>query len=256
MKTVILAGGLGTRIAQPGESIPKPMVRIGGIPMIHHIMSYYASFGYTDFVVALGYQSDVIRSYFLNFRAYAEDIRISLSTEETTFLTSRSMEWNVTLIDTGSETMTGGRLLRLRNYLPETFFLTYGDGLADVDLPHLVEKHREQSNILTVTAVNPDSRYGQLILDNGGKVTGFREKPELSSEWVSGGFMVAEPSVLDYVSGDESVFEAEPMSRIAGDGRMGAVRHKGFWQSMDTMRDRESLERVWASGVAPWKPVT
>lgn len=255
MKTVILAGGLGTRIAEPGQNVPKPMVRIGGIPIIHHIMSYYASRGHSDFVLALGHGSEVIKSYFLNLRSHIEDIRVSLSTGETTFLTSRSKGWNVTLVDTGPTTMTGGRLLRLREHLQDTFFLTYGDGLADVDLSPLLESHRLNSNTLTVTAVNPDSRYGQLLLDPGGRVMGFREKPEMVNEWVSGGFMVAEPTLLDYLDGDATVLESEPMARIARDGRMGAVRHRGFWHAMDTMRDRESLEKIWASGNAPWKTI-
>ena len=253
MKTVILAGGLGTRIAEPGQNIPKPMVEIGGMPIIHHIMSFYASRGHSDFVLALGHRSQVVKSYFLNLRSRIEDIQISLGTGETAYLTSKSEGWNVTLVDTGAATMTGGRLLRLREYLPDTFFMTYGDGLSDVDLSELLECHKANSNVLTLTAVNPDSRYGQLVLDAAGRVEGFREKPEILNEWVNGGFMVAEPAVFDYLDGDETVLEAGPMARIAEDGRLGALRHQGFWHAMDTMRDRESLEQIWATGMAPWK---
>ena len=253
MKAVILAGGFGTRMAEYTEAIPKPMVTIGGKPILIHIMDYYSKFGVTDFVIAAGYKSEVIKKFFLDFSLTNADFRINTTTGITERLGGTpSRNWTVTVVDTGLDSMTGGRLLRLRPYIgDETFLLTYGDGLSNVDIQNVVEAHKVESNLVTVTAVRPAARFGELELD-GKKVKAFKEKPQLQQGWINGGFFVVEPSFLDYISGDDSVLEKAPLEKVASDGLLGAHLHDGFWQCMDTKRDRDYLDQLWASQQAPW----
>jgi len=253
MKAVILAGGFGTRMAEYTEAIPKPMVTIGGKPILIHIMDYYSKFGVTDFVIAAGYKSEVIKKFFLDFSLTNADFRINTTTGITERLGGTpSRNWTVTVVDTGLDSMTGGRLLRLRPYIgDETFLLTYGDGLSNVDIQNVVEAHKVESNLVTVTAVRPAARFGELELD-GKKVKAFTEKPQLQQGWINGGFFVVEPSFLDYISGDDSVLEKAPLEKVASDGLLGAHLHDGFWQCMDTKRDRDYLDQLWASQQAPW----
>jgi len=253
MKAVILAGGFGTRMAEYTEAIPKPMVTIGGKPILIHIMDYYSKFGVTDFVIAAGYKSEIIKEFFLDFSLTNADFRINTTTGITERLGGTpSRNWTVTVVDTGLDSMTGGRLLRLRPYIgDETFLLTYGDGLSNVDIQNVVEAHKVESNLVTVTAVRPAARFGELELD-GKKVKAFKEKPQLQQGWINGGFFVVEPSFLDYISGDDSVLEKAPLEKVASDGLLGAHLHDGFWQCMDTKRDRDYLDQLWASQQAPW----
>ena len=253
MKAVILAGGFGTRMAEYTEAIPKPMVTIGGKPILIHIMDYYSKFGVTDFVIAAGYKSEIIKKFFLDFSLTNADFRINTTTGITERLGGTpSRNWTVTVVDTGLDSMTGGRLLRLRPYIgDETFLLTYGDGLSNVDIQNVVEAHKVESNLVTVTAVRPAARFGELELD-GKKVKAFKEKPQLQQGWINGGFFVVEPSFLDYISGDDSVLEKAPLEKVASDGLLGAHLHDGFWQCMDTKRDRDYLDQLWASQQAPW----
>jgi glucose-1-phosphate cytidylyltransferase len=253
MKAVILAGGFGTRMAEYTEAIPKPMVTIGGKPILIHIMDYYSKFGVTDFVIAAGYKSEIIKKFFLDFSLTNADFRINTTTGITERLGGTpSRNWTVTVVDTGLDSMTGGRLLRLRPYIgDETFLLTYGDGLSNVDIQNVVKAHKVASNLVTVTAVRPAARFGELDLD-GKKVKAFKEKPQLQQGWINGGFFVVEPSFLDYISGDDSVLEKAPLEKVASDGLLGAHLHDGFWQCMDTKRDRDYLDQLWASQQAPW----
>jgi glucose-1-phosphate cytidylyltransferase len=233
VKTAILAGGLGTRFLDETRDKPKPMVEIGGRPILWHIMRYYAHFGHADFVVALGYRGDVVRGF---FDSGGGDV-----------------SWRVRLADTGPDTSNGGRLLRLRPELGEaTFFLTWGDGLSDVDLVRLLAFHRSHGKLATLTAVHPPSRFGELDLE-GDRVERFREKPRDEQRWINGAFFVLEPGIFDYIVGDDTVWEREPLERLAAEGQLMAYRHEGFWQCMDTSQERDSLESLWASGQAPWK---
>lgn len=233
IKTAILAGGFGSRLHAETHDKPKPMVEIGGRPILWHIMRHYARFGFDDFVVALGYRGDVIRDYFSS-------------------QTDRS-EWNLKLVETGENTSNGGRIRRLQPHLgSETFFMTWGDGLSDVDLARLLDFHRSHGKLATLTAVHPPSRFGELEL-TGDQVTRFREKPRDNRRWINGAFFVLEPGVFDYIAGDETVWEGEPLERLASEGELMAYRHEGFWQCMDTSRERDGLESLWASGRAPWK---
>jgi glucose-1-phosphate cytidylyltransferase len=253
MKAVILAGGFGTRMAEYTEAIPKPMVTIGDKPILIHIMDHYAKFGVTDFVIAAGYKSEIIKKFFLDFPLTNTDFRINTATGITERLGSTpSRNWTVTVVDTGLESMTGGRLLRLRPYIgDETFLLTYGDGLSNVDIQNVVNAHKVERNLVTVTAVRPAARFGELELD-GKRVKAFKEKPQLQQGWINGGFFVVEPSFLGYISGDDSVLEKAPLEKVASDGLLGAHLHDGFWQCMDTKRDRDYLDQLWESQTAPW----
>ena len=253
MKAVILAGGFGTRMAEYTEAIPKPMVTIGGKPILIHIMDYYSKFGVTDFVIAAGYKSEIIKKFFLDFSLTNADFRINTTTGITERLGGTpSRNWTVTVVDTGLDSMTGGRLLRLRPYVAdETFLLTYGDGLSNVDIQNVVNAHKVENNLVTVTAVRPAARFGELELD-GKKVKAFKEKPQLQQGWINGGFFVVEPSFLDYISGDDSVLEKAPLEKVASDGLLGAHLHDDFWQCMDTKRDRDYLDQLWESQQAPW----
>jgi glucose-1-phosphate cytidylyltransferase len=252
MKAVILAGGMGTRISEESALRPKPMIEIGGRPVLWHIMKIYSAHGIRDFVVCCGYKGDVIKSFFANYLLYVSDVTFDIARNKMQVHHNGADPWKVTLVDTGLETMTGGRLKRVRNYLDaDDFCLTYGDGLADINLADLVAFHKRQKTLATVTAVRPSGRFGALVT-NGSKVISFREKPE-GSGWINGGFFVLSPLVLDYIEGDSTVWEGEPLERLAREGQLAAYPHEGFWHPMDTLRDKNQLESLWNSGSAPWK---
>ena len=233
---------------------PKPMVELGGRPILWHIMKLYSHFGIQDFIVCLGYKGYVIKEYFANYYLHRADVTFDLGTNTTETLTSAAERWRVTVVDTGDRTMTGGRLLRLREHLPETFCMTYGDALADIDIGALVQFHRDCGVLATLTAVQPPGRFGALGLREGEQlVEAFREKPSGDGGWVNGGFFVLEPGVLDYIDGDDSIWEREPLERLAEDGQLAAYRHTAHWQNMDSLRDKMVLEEQWASDSAPWK---
>lgn len=253
MKAVILAGGLGTRIAEESDAKPKPMIEVGGRPILWHIMNHYASHGITDFVICLGYKGYMIKEFFFNYHRHMSDLRIDLSTGEHEILSTGSENWKITLVDTGPDTMTGGRLARVKKYVEdETFCLTYGDGLSDIDLGAELAFHRSHGSIATVAAVQPPGRFGVLELGTSDKVTSFSEKPSDEIGWINGGFFILERGVFNYLEGDETIFEREPLQALAADGHLHAFTHGGFWQPMDTLRDKRELEALWASGSAPW----
>jgi glucose-1-phosphate cytidylyltransferase len=253
MKTVILAGGVGTRLSEETVVRPKPMVQIGEKPILWHIMNVYAAQGFQEFVIALGYKGEVIKEYFLNFYAHNSSLTIELNTGRTTLHQGQMPTWTVHLVDTGTHTETGGRLKRLQPWIGrESFLATYGDGLANVDLRKLVDFHRAHGRLATVTAVRPPSRFGGLHF-NGDEVVAFLEKPQTGEGWINGGFFVLEPGVFDYIDGDETIWERGPLERLANEGQLQAFRHEGFFQPMDTLRERQLLETLWQSGRAPWK---
>ena len=252
MKVVILAGGFGTRLYEYTDLIPKPMVEIGGKPIIWHIMKRYADYGYKDFVIALGYKADVIKNYFASYHLGQNDYTVNLSSGKILTSCSGDLDWNVTLIDTGLNTMTGGRIKRLRDYLKdERFMLTYGDGVADVNIKQLAEHHANSNNLATLTAVRPPARFGELEID-GDLVTDFQEKSQLNAGWINGGFFVCEPQMLDFIQNDSIRFEGEPLQKVAAQSRLGAFKHHGFWQCMDSKRDREFLESLYDEGKQLW----
>lgn len=253
MKCVILAGGFGTRLAEETEVRPKPMVEIGGRPILWHIMKGFAHHGVRDFTVALGYKGDVIKQFFLDYYALSNDLTIDLRSGTVEPRKRQAEEWTVDLIDTGYDTHTGGRVRRLQPHLGDrTFIVTYGDGVSDVDVTALLDFHRRAGTIATVTAVRPPARFGGLFFD-GDKVTGFTEKPQAGEGWINGGFLVFEPQIFDYLKGDASSLESDALEALAADGQLSAYRHDGFWQCMDTMRDKRLLESMWGAGNAPWK---
>ena len=255
MKVVLLAGGFGTRLSEYTDAIPKPMVEIGGKPIIWHIMKRYAEYGYKDFVIALGYKADVIKNYFASYHLGQNDYTVNLSTGKTLMSASGGLDWNVTLVDTGLNTMTGGRIKRLSNYLEgKKFMLTYGDGVANVDINELVKHHNSSKNLVTLTAVRPTARFGELELNNG-QVTAFQEKSQLNVGWVNGGFFVCEPQMLDYIKDDTVMLEREPLEVIAEKSGLGAYKHHGFWQCMDSKRDRDLLQSLCDKGEQPWLKV-
>lgn len=251
MKTVILAGGRGTRLAEETHAIPKPMVAIGGRPMLWHIMQHYASFGFADFVVALGYKGYVIKEYFANHLLHECDVSVDLGTGTVQYLSQSRVDWKVTLIDTGDESMTGGRIKRLAPLLTERFLLTYGDGLSDVPVDEVVRYHDSVGALATVTAVHPPPRFGSLGVTDG-RVDDFREKPGDLRDRINGGYFVVEPEVLELIAGDDMPFETEPLATLAARGQLAAYEHDGFWMPMDTVRERDELNRMWESGSAPW----
>ncbi len=253
MKVAILAGGLGTRLQEESIVRPKPMVEVGGRPILWHIMKHYARFSCREFVIALGYKGEMIKDYFLNYRAHASNVTVSLADGSVTVGDGSSEDWTVHLLDTGLDSMTGGRVRRVLKHIgSETVMMTYGDGVADVDLGALLAFHRKQGRLATVTAVRPPARFGAVTLD-GDTVARFQEKPQLGEGWINGGYFVLEPAVVDYIAGDESVFEREPLERLAHDRQLAAFRHEGFWQGMDTLRDVRLLESLWSAGTAPWR---
>lgn len=254
MKAIILAGGRGTRISEESQSRPKPMVEIGGRPILWHIMKIYGAAGITDFVILLGYKGYMIKEYFANYFLHSSDVTIDLRTDTMTTLQSNIEPWSVTLLDTGAETMTGGRLLRAKDHIgDEDFSFTYGDGVTDLDVRKVVESHRNSGAIATITAVQPPGRYGTLDFDDTSSRVHFAEKPRGSSGWVNGGFFVASPAILDYIDDDETIFEQTPLNRLSSDGELSAYRHSGFWLGMDTLWDKINLNEMWNSGKAPWK---
>jgi glucose-1-phosphate cytidylyltransferase len=252
VKAVILAGGMGTRIMEESAAKPKPMIEIGGRPILWHIMKMYSAYGISDFVVCCGYKSYVIKDYFANYSLHVSDITFDIAQNKMQVHQNSAEPWKVTLVDTGLETMTGGRLKRVRKYLnDDVFCLTYGDGVADVNLSDLVAYHKTQKTLATVTAVRPAGRFGALVTE-GTKVASFREKPQ-GSGWINGGFFVLSPQVLDYIEGDHTVWENEPLERLAHEGQLSSYPHEGFWHPMDTLRDKNQLEALWSAGKAPWK---
>lgn len=254
MKVVILAGGFGTRISEESHLRPKPMVEIGGQPILWHIMRLYAHHGLTDFIICLGYKGYMIKEYFANYVLHRSDVTLDLGKNEITYLNNAADPWRVTLIDTGAHTQTGGRIKRVQPYLDpdESFCLTYGDGVADVNVTELVESHRQNGLAATVTVVRPPGRFGLLEL-GGHTITRFVEKPLGDGNYINGGFFVLNPSVLDRIPGDDTVWEQEPLQGLARDGQLAAFHHDGFWRCMDTLREKELLEELWQRGDAPWK---
>jgi len=254
MKAVILAGGLGTRISEETDRIPKPMVEIGGKPIVWHIMKIYAQHGIRDFVLCLGYKGYLFKEYFTNYLRHMSDVTVHLKTGDLHIHDNNQAEdWRITMIDTGQETQTGGRLARVRHHLDdETFCMTYGDGVADVDITKLIAFHRGHKKKATITSVTPLGRFGLLDVE-GDKVMRFAEKVDNTNTYVNGGFFVLEPSVIDYIEGDATLWEKQPMERLAREGALMAYQHSGFWQPMDTLRDKRTLEELWDSGKAPWK---
>lgn len=253
MKTVILCGGLGTRLSEQTYLKPKPMVEIGEKPILWHIMNIYGAYNFKDFVLATGYKGEVIKEYFLNYYNFQSDLKISLKTKEVQVLKKHSIDWNVHIVDTGSDTMTGGRLLRLKDTLKnETFMLTYGDGVSNINIKELVAFHKSHGKIATITAVKPIARFGGMAFDDN-KVISFKEKTQTNEGWINGGFLVFEPKVFDYLRGDDTILERKPLENLTKDGQLMAYKHEGFWQCMDTPRDRDVLNDLWESGKAPWK---
>jgi len=254
MKAVILAGGLGTRLSEETSLRPKPMVEIGARPILWHILKSYLSHGVRDFVICCGYKGYIIKEYFANYRMHMADVTVEGRDETITFTNSAAEDWRITMVDTGEMTMTGGRLKRIAEHLKdeEAFCLTYGDGVSDIDISKLLAFHRQHGGAATVTAVRPPSRFGALEMD-GDKVLSFAEKPIDESGWINGGFFVLHPSVIGHIDGDATIWEKEPLERLAAAGQLHAFKHEGFWQPMDTLRDRHALEAMWESGKAPWK---
>jgi glucose-1-phosphate cytidylyltransferase len=253
MKVVILAGGLGTRLAEETEVKPKPMVEIGERPILWHIMKHYASYGFKEFVIALGYKGDVIKRFFMEQATLQDHLTIKMQTGEVIVRNQRHEDWVVHLADTGLESNTGGRIARVRDYLEnETFMLTYGDGVSNLDLNALLALHNKCHRIVTLTAVRPPARFGGLIFD-GDLVLQFTEKPQIGEGWINGGFMVMEPEIFDYIPSDSTNLEADVLDRLAVEGQLAAYRHEDFWQCMDTLRDKRQLDRLWQEGSAPWK---
>ena len=252
MKAVILAGGYGTRISEETDRRPKPMIEIGGKPILWHIMKLYAAHGITEFVVCLGYRGYVIKEYFANYGLHVSDVTFDLGENLMEVHQTAAEPWKVTLVDTGDATETGGRLQRVLGYLEDDFCFTYGDGVADVDISALIESHQAAGKLATITAVQPPGRFGALELD-GDRVEGFAEKPIGDGGWINGGFFVLSPDVGRYLDGDGTIWEREPLARLAAEGQLTAYKHTGFWQAMDTLRDKRHLQELWDSGDPPWK---
>jgi glucose-1-phosphate cytidylyltransferase len=255
MKVVILAGGLGTRLSEETDVKPKPMVEIGGKPILWHVMKLYSHYGFNDFIVCLGYKAYLIKDYFHHYYMHQADMTIDLARNSIDYHVSTAEPWRVTLVDTGLNTMTGGRIRRIQQHVgDETFFLTYGDGVGDVDIPRLLDHHKKSGGHATLTAVQPFGRFGALELGDDGKVTSFMEKPKGDGAWINAGFFACEPAIFNYIPpGDATIWEREPLEGLARDGQLGAFKHDSFWRPMDTLRDKNELERLWAESKAPWK---
>jgi glucose-1-phosphate cytidylyltransferase len=255
MKTIILCGGLGTRLSEETQLRPKPMVTIGGSPILLHIMNLFAAHGFKDFVLPAGYKSEDIKHFFLNYAALSSDFEVNLSSGKVNYISQPNLDWNVTVMDTGLNTLTGGRLLRLKRLLKDesTFMLTYGDGLSNVNIKKLLAYHKAHGKIATVTSVRPPARFGTMHFDNDGKILEFREKVQTDEGWINGGFFVFNSGVFNYLKdGDQTVLEGNPLESLARDGQLMGFKHDGFWQCMDTIRDRQHLETLWSKGDAPW----
>ena len=252
MKVVILAGGLGTRLSEYTESMPKPMVSIGGKPILWHIMKSYAKFGHTDFNIALGYKAEMIKEYFVNYKSLNSDFTIDLGTGNLTSHYSDDVDWKVTLVQTGLNSMTGGRIKRMKSFINnEPFLLTYGDGVSNINIASLIDFHKSHGKMVTVSGVHPLARFGELEISKD-QVTSFQEKPQTTQGWINGGYFVIEPEFFDLIEGDDIILEKAPLESAAKNGELMAYHHNGFWQCMDTKRDRESLEKMWLSGNPPW----
>ncbi len=253
MKVVILAGGLGTRLAEETEAKPKPMVEVGGHPIVWHIMQSYAHYGFNDFYLALGYKGEMIKRFFLDHYSLGGSLRVDLSSGRVEDLEKNTENWTVQLMDTGQNTLTGGRIKRLEPYLNGgTFMVTYGDGVCDVDIAKVLSFHRSHGKLATVTAVRPPARFGGLVFE-GDLVREFSEKPQIGEGWINGGYFVFEPQIFDYIDGDSTSLELAPLENLVAEGQLAAYRHEGFWQCMDTIREKKLLESLWQSGKAPWK---
>lgn len=253
MKVAILAGGFGTRLAEETEIIPKPMVEIGGRPILWHIMMHYSHYDFKNFVIALGYKGEVIKRYMVEYCSLQSNLTVDLSNGDVQVHHSHHQDWKVELIDTGIRTQTGGRIKRLKPYLDkQTFMLTWGDGVSDVNLAELLAFHRSHGKLATITAVRPPARYGYMMFEDQ-QVMKFTEKPQIGEGWINGAFFVLEPGIFDYIDGDETVWEREPLERLACDGQLMAYKHNSFWQCMDTLREKHILETMWESGKTPWK---
>ena len=253
MKCVILAGGLGTRISEETALRPKPMIEVGGKPILWHIMKIYSAHGIHDFIICTGYKGYVIKEYFANYFLHTSDITFDMRDNSREVHCKHAEPWKVTIVDTGDNTLTGGRLKRVASFIgAETFCFTYGDGVSDVDITASIQEHRRCGRLVTVAAVQPPGRFGMLDI-SGGCVTGFKEKPEGDGGWINGGFFVMEPKAIEYIAGDDTTWEREPMQRLAAENQLSAYIHRGFWQPMDTLRDKVLLEELWAKGDAPWK---
>jgi glucose-1-phosphate cytidylyltransferase len=254
MKAVILSGGMGTRLSEETGIKPKPMVEIGGMPILWHIMKIYSAYGFNEFVICLGYKGYLIKEYFANYFLHKSDVTIDLAADSIEVLNSQVEPWKVTLVDTGLNTMTGGRIKRIQPHIgKEPFMLTYGDGVSDVNISKLLAYHQEQKKYCTVTAVQPAGKFGALTVNKFGIVDAFQEKPKGDKTWINGGFFVCEPQVFDYIEGDETFWELTPMENLARQNKMAAYQHEGFWRPMDTLRDKQEIENAWDTGKAPWK---
>jgi glucose-1-phosphate cytidylyltransferase len=254
MKVVILAGGLGTRLSEETSLKPKPMVEIGGMPILWHIMKLYSAHGFNEFVICLGYKSYMVKEYFANYFMHKSDVTINLKDNSLKVHDTYAEPWQITLVDTGLNSMTGGRIKRIAKHINnETFMLTYGDGVSNVNIKELVKYHQSSGKLCTVTAVQPSGRFGALNLDTNNSVTSFMEKPKGDGAWINGGFFVCEPKVIDYIENDSTIWEREPMEQIAADKQMTAFKHDGFWKPMDTLRDKQELEADWNNDTAKWK---
>jgi glucose-1-phosphate cytidylyltransferase len=254
MKAVILAGGFGTRISEESHLKPKPMIEIGERPILWHIMKIYSHYGFNEFIICLGYKGYLIKEYFVNYFLHQSDITIHLDKNEIETHDSKAESWKITLVDTGLQTSTGGRIRRIQKYLGnEAFMLTYGDGVGDVDIGQLLEFHQSHGKYATITAVQPPGRFGAMSLDDTDNVVSFHEKPRGDNAWINGGFFVLQPQAVDYIEGDEILWEKQPLEKLAKDGQLIAYKHYGFWKPMDTLRDKTELENLWNSGKSPWK---
>jgi glucose-1-phosphate cytidylyltransferase len=254
MKAVILAGGLGTRFGEETDIRPKPMIEIGGMPILWHIMKIYGAHGIKDFVICLGYKGYTIKEFFAEYFLHSSDVTFDLRTNTKLVHHQEIEPWKVTLVDTGADSMTGGRIRRVQNYIGnEPFLLTYGDGVSDVNITAAIEQHKKSGKLCTVTAVQPPGRFGAMVIEDGKTVNRFEEKPQGDGSWINGGFFVCEPKVIDLIENDTTIWEQRPLKTLANEGQLGAYFHRGFWQPMDTLRDKRELEKHWASGKAPWK---
>lgn len=254
MKVVILAGGLGTRLSEETTIKPKPMVEIGGMPILWHIMKIYSTYGYNEFIICLGYKGYIIKEFFTNYFLHKSDVTVDLKNNSVEIHESEAEPWKITLVDTGISSMTGGRIKRIQKYVAnEPFLLTYGDGVADIDISNLVKTHVESKKKCTVTSVQPTARFGSLNMNAKNEVVSFLEKPKGDGAWINGGFFVCQPEVFDFIDGDVTIFEKDPLEKLATNGELGAYIHNGFWKPMDTLRDKLELEEAWEQGIAPWK---